>query len=195
MKIIMTQGHKKGFTLIELLVVIAIVAILAVVVILTLNPAEILKQARDSNRISDLNTVKSAISVYLADVASPSIGSAGWCYLTATTTGMNNFVNCGFAGTYTNSTSSNSVAVDGSGWIPVNFDQISSGSPLGTLPRDPLNVAPYVYRYVASTTATSFKLMAPLESNKYTTGAGSSTVVNDGGTSSTAYEAGTSLGL
>ena len=41
---------RSGFTLIELLVVIAIIAILAVVVILTLNPAQLLAQARDSTR-------------------------------------------------------------------------------------------------------------------------------------------------
>ncbi|MBI2888821.1 MAG: prepilin-type N-terminal cleavage/methylation domain-containing protein, partial [Candidatus Liptonbacteria bacterium] len=52
------SAQEKGFTLIELLVVIAIVAILAVVLILTLNPAQILAQSRDSTRISDLNTVK-----------------------------------------------------------------------------------------------------------------------------------------
>ena len=57
--------HKqKGFTLIELLIVIAIIAILAVVVVLTLNPAELLRQARDSNRISDFATIKSALALY-----------------------------------------------------------------------------------------------------------------------------------
>ncbi|KKW47096.1 MAG: hypothetical protein UY99_C0042G0007, partial [Parcubacteria group bacterium GW2011_GWA1_59_11] len=43
---------RSSFTLIELLVVIAIVAILSAVVIITLNPAELLKQSRDSNRLS-----------------------------------------------------------------------------------------------------------------------------------------------
>ena len=65
--------HSRAFTLIELLVVIAIVAVLAVTVILTLNPAQLLRQARDSNRTQDLATLKSAISLYLADVASPSL--------------------------------------------------------------------------------------------------------------------------
>ena len=57
----MKNNKKKGFTLIEFLVVIAIIAILAVVVVLTLNPAELLRQARDSNRVSDFATFKSAI--------------------------------------------------------------------------------------------------------------------------------------
>ena len=52
----------KGFTLLELLIVIGILAILAGVVVLVLNPAELLRQARDSQRISDLSTMRSAIS-------------------------------------------------------------------------------------------------------------------------------------
>ena len=48
------NDRRESFTLIELLVVLALVAILSVVVILTLNPAELIKQARDSNRLSDL---------------------------------------------------------------------------------------------------------------------------------------------
>ncbi|TSC59586.1 MAG: hypothetical protein LiPW15_606, partial [Parcubacteria group bacterium LiPW_15] len=38
--------NRGSFTLIELLVTLAIVAILSVVVIMTLNPSELLKQAR-----------------------------------------------------------------------------------------------------------------------------------------------------
>jgi len=57
----------RGFTLIELLVVIAILAVLAVAVVVVLNPAELIKQARDTTRISDLAALNSAISLYLAD--------------------------------------------------------------------------------------------------------------------------------
>lgn len=42
------SNRRNSFTLIELLIVVAIVAILAIVVVLTLNPAELLKQSRDS---------------------------------------------------------------------------------------------------------------------------------------------------
>src|SRR6185295_4958783 len=84
-----SRTNRKGFTLIELLVVIAIIAILSVVVILTLNPAELLKQARDSNRISDMATLKSAISLYLADVSTPFIGTTSIGYFsTAASTSL-----------------------------------------------------------------------------------------------------------
>lgn len=60
--------QRKSFTLIELLVVLALVAILSVVVVVTLNPAELLKQARDSNRLSDLATINTSLNLFSADV-------------------------------------------------------------------------------------------------------------------------------
>ena len=65
---------QRGFTLVELLIVIAILAVLSVTVVVVLNPAELLKQARDSTRISDLASINSAIALYLTDIASPGIG-------------------------------------------------------------------------------------------------------------------------
>ncbi|MEK7094356.1 MAG: prepilin-type N-terminal cleavage/methylation domain-containing protein [Patescibacteria group bacterium] len=59
--------QQKGFTLIELLIVIAIIAVLSVVVVLTLNPAELLRRARDSTRISDMSSLNSALNNYRTD--------------------------------------------------------------------------------------------------------------------------------
>ena len=78
---------QKGFTLIELLVVIAIIAILAVVVVLTLNPAELLRQARDSNRVSDFATMKSALSLYATDVSTSTWMGGGTSTSTIYTSG------------------------------------------------------------------------------------------------------------
>ncbi|HUX35967.1 MAG TPA: type II secretion system protein, partial [Candidatus Paceibacterota bacterium] len=46
--------NRDSFTLIELLVVVSIISILAVFLLITLNPSEMLKQSRDSQRLSDL---------------------------------------------------------------------------------------------------------------------------------------------
>ncbi len=54
--------RKKGFTLIELLIVIGIIGILAAAVIVVLNPAELLAQARDGTRLSDIDSANSAIN-------------------------------------------------------------------------------------------------------------------------------------
>jgi prepilin-type N-terminal cleavage/methylation domain-containing protein len=139
MKKMKTLKSRSGFTLIELLVVIAIIAILAVVVILTLNPAELLRQARDSNRVSDMATIKSAESLFEADVAtsSPSaLGVYGTLYAnsgvisnaTATFDGPA-AGNWGFAAasTLTIATSAGRTTAGGSNtWIPTNLSAISS---------------------------------------------------------------------
>ena len=53
-----------SFTLIELLIVIGILAVLATVAVVTLNPLELIKQSRDSNRMADLATLNKALAVY-----------------------------------------------------------------------------------------------------------------------------------
>lgn len=196
------MSTQKGFTLVELLVVIGIIAVLSVVVILTLNPAELLRQARDSNRISDLATMKSALSLYLADVATPVLATSyTTCYMSPSLGNATTTARCGglFSASgvivATSSIASGSYRkVDGTGWIPVNQTQISSGAPVGNLPVDPINNATYYYAYAASSSLTFELDAAALESTKYTTGA-NKVIDNDGGDSNTAYEVGTAPGL
>jgi prepilin-type N-terminal cleavage/methylation domain-containing protein len=204
---------KKGFTLIELLVVIAIIAILSVVVILTLNPAELLRQSRDSNRISDLSVTKSAISFYLASVNSPNLASSSAGYNEAyysqanppvLTTASSGFSTADI--TAANVTGSVQYAINSTGWIPVNFTAITAGgSPLASLPHDPVNSTtsldsygdPLIYGYAASSSLL-FKLTAHMESQKYQGGTnpGSNDVeTTDGGNSNYTYEQGTLLTL
>lgn len=70
-------SSRVSFALIELLVVITIVAILAVAVILAVNPAELLKQARDITRLSDLDTLNHALWFYQVDAALSTGASPG----------------------------------------------------------------------------------------------------------------------
>jgi len=156
----MTKTKKKGFTLIELLVVIAIIAVLSVVVVLTLNPAEMLRRSRDADRASDLSIIKTSISLYLADVSTTNMGTAGTCYIEysgasapANTNGVYEFATSttALSGTATAvpddcsywdltdasvANVSSSRVVSG-GWIPLNLNGISSGPPIGQWPVDP----------------------------------------------------------
>lgn len=60
-------NKNKGFTLIEILVVIGIIAILATVVLIAINPARQFAQARDTQRVSNVNAILNAIGQYTAD--------------------------------------------------------------------------------------------------------------------------------
>lgn len=188
----MNQNLQKGFTLVELLVVIALIAVLAVAVILTLNPAELLKQGRDSTRISDLANVNSAISFYLSDVNTSSWSglSSANCYAYAVT-GIT-LANCQarFSSGVTTLSTSTSQLVNGTGWLPINLSLISSGSPLPRYPIDPTNNSTYYYAFRPSSTYGFYEINAILESTKYSNQAGT-----DGGSSTTVYEVGTDLSL
>jgi len=161
----MKKKQQKGFTLIELLVVIAIIAILSIVVVLTLNPAEMLRRSRDSNRTSDLGVIKTAISLYLADVSSTAMGTSTICYLqpnvgaaaavyevattslteasitTALTTAgcLNWFTSAGAVGSSWTVGGGRAVntGLPATSWIPINLSLVSSGAPIGQWPVDP----------------------------------------------------------
>ncbi len=170
---------RSSFTLIELLIVIAIIAVLAVVVVLVLNPAELLKQARDGNRLSDIDTLNKALGIYVTDtLGASSLGDTALTYLSlidpaATTTAGTDCASLGFPSGYFHcAASSTQRKVDGTGWLPVNFTGVSSGSPVGQLPADPVNTSSTGLYYSYFPGSGTFKLVARAESQKYLTQAG-----------------------
>ena len=60
-------SKNKGFTLIEILVVIGIIAILAGIVLIAINPARQFRQARNTQRESNVNAILNAIGQFTAD--------------------------------------------------------------------------------------------------------------------------------
>ncbi len=160
----MKNNKKGGFTLLELLIVITIIAILSVALVIVLNPSETLKKARDSQRISDLSTLKTAIGLYMTSVAAPSLdGQTGASINTkckptpATAWGSSgtykiwySFPGTGITDVALDSSTGTTPAIqptttaagsltDGTGWIPVNFSAITGGSPISNIPVDPSN--------------------------------------------------------
>lgn len=217
----MSRFQKAGFTLLELLIVISIIAILSLILVFALNPAEILRKARDTQRVSDLSTLKTALSVYINSTSTPALDGgytsinpvcrAGhptqlawnsadkiwYSYYGVTDTGLD-------GGTVTVGQASGGSAananIDGTGWIPVNFEALTAGAPISNLPIDPTNSvgsvsaissSDLVYRYACNASSTTFEIDAQLESNEYTVQ--NDLRAKDGGNNSTMFESGTNL--
>lgn len=174
------QSKKRGFTLVELIIVITILVVLGVVVIALIDPAEILAQSRDAQRISDLATLKGAIQLVLSNTTP----STTYCQGTAApNTAGNIFVSTGTAvgGSGYNVTAvatSTLQSADGTGWVRMNFTGLSSGSAIAALPRDPTNVYTTAntnglyYRWGCNnnTGRYEYEVDAALESAKYKPG-------------------------
>jgi len=228
----MKKNKDSGFTLLELLIVIAIIAILSVALVLVLNPAETLKKARDSQRISDLSTIKTAIGLYMTSVSPAYLGGTAdnnfckptvmqvgtptstlawtgatmkisYSVPTATSTLNDPTLDGSTVATYRQSaTAAAASATNGTGWIPVNFDNISGGSPISNIPLDPTNTvasvtvitsADLVYRYGCAVSPLTYEIDAQLESTAYTST--DDKRASDGGNSSAYYETGTNLSI
>ena len=163
-----------------------------------LNPAQILQESRDTQRISDLSSVQSAIGLMLA-TASPlptfitvprCIGPAGCASGVPAV--------CGGFGT-TGCVNNNVRLVNGTGWVGIDLTGTSGGPALSTLPQDPTNSTVYYYAYAGVDTSKTYELNARLESTKLRPN-----MQNDGGDDSTCttfvevtcwYEIGTDPGL
>ena len=58
---------RRAFTLIELLLSIGIIAILATIIIVAINPNKQIRDARNAQRRSDVNTILNAVYQYMLD--------------------------------------------------------------------------------------------------------------------------------
>jgi uncharacterized protein (TIGR03437 family) len=164
-----------------------------------------LTPSNDSTRLSDMNTLQSAIALTQSGSKPAAMGSAKTVYVSipdpqATTASGSNCASlslpvlpAGYA--YHCSGPNYYQKTDGTGWIPINFSSVTSGSPLGTLPIDPVNTSSSRLYYTYTTNGSQYETTAVMESPEYKLGGTNDVIAQDGGTLATVYEKGTKLGL
>ena len=191
----MRRNSIKSFTLVELLIVIAILAVLAAAVVLVLNPAELIAQSRDTQRITDVNMVKKAVDLFILDNSTVSLGASQKIYISisdtsATCANITGLPVLPAGWSYSCVTAANLRNINGTGWIPLDFTQVKGGSPIPYLPIDPQNdqTLTKYYQYIPGTN--TFELTALMESEKQAKAA-----AKDGGIDPGRLEVGSSVSL
>jgi prepilin-type N-terminal cleavage/methylation domain-containing protein len=186
--------ERSAFTLIELLVVIAVIAVISVVLVVILNPAELLSESRDTNRLSDMEVIDKTISIYEAQVGGGSTpGSSSVAYISipdplASTTAGDQCQGLGLPTLpalwgYHCASVNNYRNVDGTGWIPINLQAFPGTNSISELPVDPKNQTSTGFYYTYTTNGSAYQLTAELESQKY-----SGLMASDNGSYTDLYE-------
>lgn len=198
----MNRTNAKGFTLLELLIVIAILAILASVTFIALNPAELLKKSRDTQRMADLASMRTALNYYITNASSSAALNAGSATAGCAddSTKYTFSAVSGVAASGTTASSTTTQTVNGAGWVPVDMSGLTGGAPLAKWAIDPNPTTSGAtpgryYAYLCNHTNTTFELFANMESSTYQNGGAGDVESKDGGSLPTVYEVGTALNL
>ena len=188
----MRNNFNKGFTLIELLAIVAILATIITATVVVMNPIEMLRQAEDTVRLNDFNSIHQTLNLFQSNRPGDSIGVPNIVYVSIpsdspTCVGLGlPALPSGWA--YRCVTTANLRNINGTGWIPVNFTTITGRIPLTTLPIDPINTATSGNYYAYVTNGTSWALATIMGSRRHAPSA-----LRDGGPDLARYEVGTNL--
>lgn len=193
------RSRVESFTLLEVLITVGILAAVSAIAFIIVNPNEMIRQGRDAKRLAELDSLDNAINLSQMDSSAMSLGTskivyislpdtsstcASWASLPALPTGY----------TYHCVSSTVLGKTDGTGWIPLNLQGLSTGSPIASAPTDPVNDALHFYSYITSGTG-AWEFGSVMESAKYKMGGPNDKTSTDGGGNLSLYERGTNLSL
>jgi len=162
--------QQKGFSLVELLIVVGIIAILSGAAVVTINPVERLREARDTQRAQEIDSIDKTLKIIQTLGNSTSMGSSSVVYVsmpdTSTTCANLGLPDLPSGWAYECASTSTYLNADGTGWLPVNL-QDSGIAQLSRLPTDPINATSSGFYYIYITDGSAYKISAPIESIKY----------------------------
>lgn len=214
------DGGRRGFALIDVAVVTGVVALLGATAAFVLNPADLLKESRDVERISALGKMNAAMGLLFATsdwrpargvcaesaaTSTSPLGEALWkgldmsvpvprCYQHA----PSSVARCEerYEAPISGAVSA-SRKNDGSGWVPMNLSRAAGGTLLAEWPIDPKEDGMNFYSFVCRKNGDSVKweFAAHMESARYAAGGPDDVESTDGGNRPGLLEVGTDMEL
>lgn len=159
--------------MVEQIIVIASAIIFLGIMVVLFRETKVIEKSHNSTRLADLTSISTAVNLYLADNHDFSVLQTG--------------------ATYESVTSSKSAKrSDGTGWIPLDFAAVTSGTPLAALPVDPINdkAKGYYYRFGVKVAEKTYEVDCAFESAD-----DADKQSSDGGNNPSRFEMGTDLSI
>ncbi|HPP16893.1 MAG TPA: prepilin-type N-terminal cleavage/methylation domain-containing protein [Candidatus Paceibacterota bacterium] len=131
--------NSQSFTLIEMLITIAIIAVLMTVTVVAINPNEMTKKARDTQRLTDMSNLQMIMELARSEGmlnSSYCDGTKIYASLPSETPLSNSNLPAGVS--WAQVSRDNIRNADGTGWLPFNFKNLV-GLQVSVLPVDPKN--------------------------------------------------------
>lgn len=150
----------------SILFILLILAGLILTLSFCFRPTKLLEKSRDAHRIEDLKDLVNATNLYLADNKNFDALTTGKIY----------------------SSNLDGKTIDGNGWLPLNFQEITSGAPMAHLPLDPTNDLTYNYQFGVDVANKTFEIDCAFEE-----GTNQKKQLEDDGNNPARYEVGTDL--
>jgi len=187
--------------MVELLTTIGIIAVLGTVTVIFVNPPELLAQGRDGRRISDVGVLALEIQSALSQARDADKSDQNYVYISlpgnpdcdAYIDKLPPLEETSYR--YRCATLENYRNLDGTGWLPIDFQNLTSPTQMSSLPVDPVNAIVtgdglYYYAYVPG-----WELNANLESEKYKFGGSADAESTDDGDQPHLFEIASNFGL
>jgi prepilin-type N-terminal cleavage/methylation domain-containing protein len=163
--------HRAAFTIVELLIVVVIIGILASITLVTYT--NISSQAKDSIRVSDIDSLNKSINIAYLNGAS--IGASNTLYISLPDSASDcsnlSLPALPVGWSYACSNSANYKNSDGTGWLPINLS-----SQLNNLPVDPTNSPENGNYYTYNTNSSADKFILTTLTQAYSQKAGQTSV-------------------